>query len=238
MSGLAQNRQIKTSPIFKKIFSKRCNNSDSPTVYRIETVDNREKLTVERNTYHEKAFGLYRNRSHAAEPCRLLAERKAHRQARSARADRNSRQQERTGGNRRNRKRSAPESVDGYDSKDAAAQAAGFDLAVPDEISGCSEKSYRVLSAEGDVMFEIIYASGEDETARIRKAPGADDVSGDYNEYAETETVDAGGVSVTMKGENGLVKLAIWTNGDYSYVLSVESGLSQNDMATLVSNIQ
>lgn len=125
-----------------------------------------------------------------------------------------------------------------YDSKDDAAQAAGFDLAVPDEISGCSEKSYRVLNAEGDVMFEIIYASGEDETARICKAPGANDVSGDYNEYAETETVDAGGVSVTMKGENGLVKLAIWTNGDYSYVLSVESGLSQSDMAALVSNIQ
>lgn len=125
-----------------------------------------------------------------------------------------------------------------YDLKDDAAQAAGFDLAVPDEISGCSEKSYRVLSAAGDVMFEIIYASGEDETARICKAPGADDVSGDYNEYAETETVDAGGVSVTMKGENGLVKLAVWTNGDYSYVLSVESGLSQNDMAALVSNIQ
>ena len=125
-----------------------------------------------------------------------------------------------------------------YDSKDDAAQAAGFDLAVPDEISGCSEKSYRVLNAEGDVMFEIIYASGEDETARIRKAPGADDVSGNYNEYAETETVDVGGVRVTMKDENGLVKLAVWTNGDYSYVLSVESGLSQSDMAALVSNIQ
>lgn len=125
-----------------------------------------------------------------------------------------------------------------YDSKDAAAQAAGFDLTVPDEISGCSEKSYRVLSAAGDVMFEIIYASGEDETVRIRKAPGANDVSGNYNEYAETETVDVGGVRVTMKGADGLVKLAVWTNGDYSYVLSVESGLSQSDMAALVSNIQ
>ena len=39
-------------------------------------------------------------------------------------------------------------------------------------------------------------------------------------------------------GEDGLVKLAVWTNGDYSYALSVESGLSQNDMAALVSNIQ
>ncbi len=125
-----------------------------------------------------------------------------------------------------------------YDSKDDAVQAAGFDLTVPDEISGCSEKSYRVLSAAGDVMFESIYASGEDETARIRKAPGADDVSGDYNEYAETETVDAGGVSVTMKGENGLVKLAIWTNGDYSYALSVENAIGQSDMAALVANVQ
>ena len=87
-------------------------------------------------------------------------------------------------------------------------------------------------------MFEIIYASGEDETARICKAPGADDVSGDYNEYAETETVDAGGVRVTMKGADGLVKLAVWTNGDYSYVLSVENAISQSDMAALVSNIQ
>ena len=125
-----------------------------------------------------------------------------------------------------------------YDSKDDAAQAAGFDLTVPDEISGCSEKSYRVLSAEGDVMFEIIYASGEDETARIRKAPGANDVSGDYNEYAETETVDVDGGSVTMKGEDGLVKLAVWTNGDYSYALSVENAISQSDMAALVENVQ
>lgn len=125
-----------------------------------------------------------------------------------------------------------------YDSKDDAAQAAGFDLAVPDEISSCSEKSYRVLSAEGDVMFETIYASGEDETARIRKAPGADDVSGDYNEYAETETVDVGGVRVTMKGADGLVKLAVWTNGDYSYVLSVENAIGQSDMAALVANVQ
>ena len=88
-----------------------------------------------------------------------------------------------------------------------------------------------------DGILQVLRAGG-DETARIRKAPGADDVSGDYNEYAETETVDAGGVSVTMKGKNGLVKLAIWTNGNYSYALSVESGLSQNDMAALVSNIQ
>ena len=125
-----------------------------------------------------------------------------------------------------------------YDAQTDAAQAAGFDLTVPDEISGCTEKSYRVLNAEGDVMFEIIYASGEDEAARIRKAPGADDISGDYNEYAETETVDVDGMRVTMKGEGGLVLLAVWTNGDYSYALSVENAINRSDMAALIPQIQ
>ena len=125
-----------------------------------------------------------------------------------------------------------------YDAQTDAAQAAGFDLTVPDEISGCTEKLYRVMNADGDRTFEIIYASGEDETARVRKAPGADDASGDYNEYAETETVDVDGMRVTMKGEGGLVNLAVWTNGDYGYALSVASGLSQNDMAALIPQIQ
>lgn len=125
-----------------------------------------------------------------------------------------------------------------YDLKDDAVQAAGFDLTVPDEISGCSEKSYRVLSADGDVMFEIIYASGEDETARIRKAPGADDVSGDYNEYAETETVDAGGVSVTMKGERDSYTLGIWSDGTYSYSLSLSAGQPASVWESIVEGVR
>ena len=126
-----------------------------------------------------------------------------------------------------------------YDTQLDAAQAAGFDLTAPDEISGCSERLYRVLDADGDVMFEIIYQRGEeDEAARIRKAPGADDISGDYNEYEETETADIGGASVTMKGADGLVNLATWTNGDYSYALSAADGLSQSDAAALVAEIQ
>ena len=231
MSGLAQNRQIKTSPIFKKIFSKRCNNSDSPTVYKIETVDNRKNLQLKGTHIMKKLLiftvtaAMLLSLAACAQSAKPAAEPEKPAQTEQAETTDTENVQ-------------IPNPWTDYDSKDDAAQAAGFDLAVPDEISGCSEKSYRVLSAEGDVMFEIIYASGEDETARIRKAPGADDVSGNYTVYAETETVDVGGVRVTMKGADGFVKLAVWTNGDYSYALSVESGLSQNDMAALVSNIQ
>ena len=122
---------------------------------------------------------------------------------------------------------------------DEAAQAAGFDLAAPDAISGSSEKSYQVMcSDDGAVISEIDYVNGDERAAYVRKAPGADDISGDYNNYAESETVDADGASVTMKGTDGFVNFAVWTSGEYSYALHVTAGLSQSDMAALVSEIQ
>ena len=124
-------------------------------------------------------------------------------------------------------------------SKEEAAQLAGFDLAAPDAISGVSEKSYQVMTGEDvETIFEIDYASGEDRAAYVRKASGAEDISGDYNDYEEEQTVEAGSVSVTMKGNDGLVYLALWTDGGYSYALNVTAGLSQSDMAALVSEIQ
>lgn len=124
-------------------------------------------------------------------------------------------------------------------SKEEAAQLAGFDLTAPDAISGAGEKSYRVMTAEDtESIFEIDYASGEDRAAYVRKAAGAEDISGDYNVYEEEQTVEAGSVSVTLKGNDGLVYLAVWTDGGYSYALNVTAGLSQSEMTALVSEIR
>ena len=125
------------------------------------------------------------------------------------------------------------------DTQSDAAQVAGFDLTAPDEISGTSTKSYQVMNSEdGEIIFEIDYTSGEERTAYVRKAPGAEDISGDYNDYAETNTVDVGGSSVTMKGNDGLMNLAVWTNGDYSYALNLTNSVSQDELAALVAEIQ
>ena len=95
-------------------------------------------------------------------------------------------------------------------------------------------------SGDGEVIFAILFETGADgeRAAYIRKAPGADDISGDYNDYAETETLDVNSRSVTMKGNDGLVNLALWTDGGYSYALNVTDGLSQSDIAALVAEIQ
>ena len=124
-------------------------------------------------------------------------------------------------------------------SKEEAAQLAGFDLTAPDAISGAGGKSYRVMTAEdAETISEIDYASGEDRAAYVRKAAGAEDISGDYNVYEEEQTVEAGSASVTLKGNDGLVYLAVWTDGGYSYALNVTAGLSQSEMTALVSEIR
>ena len=113
-----------------------------------------------------------------------------------------------------------------YASLDEAEAAAGFDLAIPDAVDGCSEKQFRAMDADGDKMIEVICASGEDEIARIRKAPGAEDISGDCN------------AAVTMKGADGLVQLAIWQADGYTYAVSVENGLTADAMAELVAQVR
>ena len=134
-----------------------------------------------------------------------------------------------------------PNPWESYDTADAAANAAGFTLTAPEAISGSSAKTYQVMnSGDGEVIFAMLFETGADgeRAAYIRKAPGADDISGDYNDYAETETLDVNSRSVTMKGNDGLINLALWTDGGYSYALNVSEGLSRSDIAALVAEIQ
>lgn len=127
-----------------------------------------------------------------------------------------------------------------YATAEEATEAAGFTLTAPDEIAGTSEKIYQVMKSEDTdvVLSEILYRINGERAAYVRKAPGSDDISGDYSDYAEEQTVEAGDVSVTLKGNDGLVYLALWTDGGYSYALNVTAGLSQSDMAALVSEIR
>lgn len=130
-----------------------------------------------------------------------------------------------------------------YASMDEAAANAGFDMKVPESVDGYSQRMIQVFDAADEPMFEVIYRSGEDENANtihIRKAAGSEDISGDYTEYAESNTVAVGEIQVTMQGENGQVRLATWTNNGYTYSIGVyaEAGVSSDMMAGLVAAVQ
>ena len=86
-------------------------------------------------------------------------------------------------------------------------------------------------------LVEIDY-TGAGRTARYRKAAGTEDCSGDYNVYTDVTELEANGVTVTLKGEAGQYTLAIWTDGSYSYSLSLSDGLSLSDWQALMNSMQ
>lgn len=107
---------------------------------------------------------------------------------------------------------------------DDAEKKAGFSFDIPETIEG-----YKIglIQNQDQSMIEVIYEAVDDsdDTIHIRKGSGTDDISGDYNSYSESKKVTIGSYDVTMKGNNGMVSLATWSDGEFSYaVLTPEMG--------------
>ena len=121
---------------------------------------------------------------------------------------------------------------------DEASKIAGFTLEVPETYEDYKQQ---VIQAIENDMIEVIYLEEESgyEGLRIRKAKGTDDISGDYNEYRNVETVKIGDYDVTEKGDEGNIFIATWTDGTYSYAIDTDRAeLSKEDVANLISNIK
>ncbi|MCR5293703.1 MAG: hypothetical protein K6E30_00825 [Lachnospiraceae bacterium] len=120
-----------------------------------------------------------------------------------------------------------------YETMEEAEKAAGFDMTVPETLDG---REMTLIQVMNDEMIQVFY--GEDENrVLVRKAEGNEDISGDYTEYGETETVDVNGAKVTMKGDEGQVKAAVWTAGKYTYAVDADQPVSRDTMAEWISGI-
>lgn len=110
---------------------------------------------------------------------------------------------------------------------------AGIELTLPDEIAGLKPTVF--LTWYERAYIDAVYTDSDGESmARVRKAAGDTDVSGDYNEYAEISEESIDGMNVTFKGENGKIMLAIWTDSGYTYAVAADAGISADDMSALV----
>ena len=83
-------------------------------------------------------------------------------------------------------------------------------------------------------LAEITYEGGR-QTLTLRQSAGSEDNSGDSNEYADVETRDADGLSVTLKGEGGQYALALWTDGGYAYSLCAAPALPAETLLALAA---
>lgn len=111
------------------------------------------------------------------------------------------------------------------DTLEDAADIAGFTMEAPDSLEGYDNK---LIQAVKDDMIQVMFYNGNLDTDEdlvrviLRKGTGDEDISGDYNEYSETEEVDVEGRSVTLKGEEDGVYTATWTDQDYSFAISFD----------------
>ena len=72
----------------------------------------------------------------------------------------------------------------------------------------------------------------------VRKARGSEDISGDYNQYDDIAETKVGDNTVTIKGSGGEFSLALWVSGDYSYSVSVESGIPETELIKILEKIK
>ena len=120
------------------------------------------------------------------------------------------------------------------DTLEDACALAGFDISVPETIEGYEKPVNRAI--ENDLI-EIIYQNGDNEI-RIRKALGDEDISGDYNEYAENSTITQEDLEIATRGAEGKINVATWVKGDYTYSVSVSDGMENDSLINLIKDIQ
>lgn len=122
-----------------------------------------------------------------------------------------------------------------YDTLEEAENTIGFEISVPDSYGGYTEPYYAVI--EGKIL-EVQYYNGDDRGMIIRKSRGSEDISGDFNEYNTVTETEVNGNTVTIKGSGDGFRLALWVSGDYSYSVSVSSGISENALKEIIEKIR
>ena len=121
-----------------------------------------------------------------------------------------------------------------YASLEEAASSAGFRLNAPDAVGGYSLRTIQVANEE---MFQLIYANGSD-TVTVRKIEGDADISGDYNAYSQERLEVIGDLSVTLRGDADLFKVATWQNKGFSYAVNADEALSLETISAFISAVK
>lgn len=117
------------------------------------------------------------------------------------------------------------------DSLEALSEAVGFPVT---EVSRLPfDPVSTTYTAYDEGLAEITYTGPGDQTATYRQSRGDEDNSGDYNLYPDTQALP--NQNATLKGQDGLYTLALWSDGTYAYSLSLSSGLSADAWQTLLT---
>lgn len=116
------------------------------------------------------------------------------------------------------------------DSLDALSEAVGFPVTEVSKLPFDPVSTTYTVYDEG--LAEITYTGSGGQTATYRQSCGTEDNSGDYNLYPDTQALPE--QNATLKGQDGLYTLALWTDDTYTYSLHLSSGLSADAWQALL----
>lgn len=105
------------------------------------------------------------------------------------------------------------------------------------EVEGLEHLPFEVTEirymAYGTALAEVNYV-GEDQTLVFRKTAGSTDPSGDYTAYPDTLVLELGSCTVTLKGESGMYRLAVWQDQGYSCSANASEAFSPETWGELL----
>ena len=123
--------------------------------------------------------------------------------------------------------------IENFDTIDEAQKALKFKVTVPKELLG--KYNIKYINTISRSIFQICYINKQNDIL-FRMGQGAEDISGDYNNYKTNNIVDINGNKVKLKGEDKLIKVAVWSDNNMSYSISVNDGMKQDDIINIIKS--
>lgn len=127
-----------------------------------------------------------------------------------------------------------PNPIVNYDTLEEAETAVGFTVPLLNLPEGAQLDHVSVIAGN---LVQLDYLNGEN-TFRYRVAKGEEDISGDYTAYEATGTHTIGDLEVTVKQQDGLTRLALWTSGEFTFSLSFPDGIDGETLEQLFASQQ
>ncbi|MBQ6655534.1 MAG: hypothetical protein IJM79_08455 [Erysipelotrichaceae bacterium] len=112
-----------------------------------------------------------------------------------------------------------------------AERIASFPISVPES---AGDQPIGKIGVIENTAISVYYGDEENVSVIIVKGKGSEDVSGDYNEYAERSVISLESREVTLEGNGALICKAIWTDGQFSYAVLAPEGLSLDDIKPII----
>ena len=109
--------------------------------------------------------------------------------------------------------------------------------ALPSDIpDGYETAAIAAVSSSDPAFVQIRYEYGE-KTITYRIGKGSGNISGDYNSYEFTKTLEAGENTLTCSGAGELIYNAVWEADGYTYSLTATDGITEHELQELVESI-